>query len=275
VSHEKADSTFLCDLARKAGAAILNVARGGDLGVEYKADESPLTKADRASHDIIVAALRDKTPDIPIISEEDAQTAAVEERLKYKKFWIVDPLDGTKEFIQNRTDYTVNIALVEGNVPVLGVVYAPVRDWLYFGQTNPGGANEAFKQIGDEAPQPLPLPENKHDDIVAVRSRSHAVDSEEEVLAKFAPARTMSMGSSLKFCLLAEGLADVYFRAGPTWEWDTAAADAVLRAAGGITLTPDGRELLPYNKPSGKNDNGFFALARPELRARMDSPDTP
>lgn len=264
------DSSFLGDLARKAGQAILAVARGGDLGVEFKSDESPLTKADRASHDIIVAALRGITPEIPIISEEDSGTVPVEERLKFKKFWIVDPLDGTKEFIQNRTDYTVNIALISDGRPVLGVVYAPVRDWLFFGQTNSDGSAEAFKQVGDEAPRPLPLTENRHDDIVAVRSRSHAVDSELDVLKKFAPARTMSMGSSLKFCLLAEGLADVYYRAGPTNEWDTAAADAVLRAAGGITLRPDGKEPLPYNKPSGKNDDGFFALGKPELRAMLD-----
>lgn len=266
----RADSAFLCDLARKAGAAILDVARGGELGVEYKKDESPLTRADRASHEIIVTALREKTPEIPIISEEDTERASAEERANYKKFWIVDPLDGTKEFIRNRTDYTVNIALVAGTVPVMGVVYAPVRNWLYFGRTNADGTREAFKQDGQAAPQPLPLAENAHDDIVAVRSRSHAIDSELDILAKFAPARTISMGSSLKFCLLAEGQADVYFRAGPTWEWDTAAADAVLRAAGGITLTPDAGAPLPYNKPTGKNDNGFFALATPELRARMD-----
>ncbi len=264
------DNTFLCNLARKAGRAILDIARSGDLGVEYKADESPLTKADRASHNIIVSALREKTPDIPIISEEDTSRVSVEERLKYKKFWIVDPLDGTKEFVQNRSDYTVNIALVENKTPVLGVVYAPVRDWLFFGRTHADGSTEAFKQIGSDAPLPLPLAENAHDDIVAVRSRSHAVDGELEVLKTFAPARTLSMGSSLKFCLLAEGQADVYFRAGPTCEWDTAAADAVLRAAGGITLTPDGKAPLPYNKTSGKNDNGFFALARTELRAKLD-----
>jgi len=265
------DSSFLCELARKAGRAILDISRGGDLGVEFKSDETPLTKADRASHDIIVSALREKTPDVPIISEEDAARVPAEERAEYKNFWLVDPLDGTKEFIQNRPDYTVNIALISGRQPVLGVVYAPVRDWMYFGRTNPDGTIFAFKQIGeDDTPQTLPLPENAHEDIVAVRSRSHAVESELDVLARFAPARTMSMGSSLKFCLLAEGQADVYYRAGPTWEWDTAAADAVLRAVGGLVLTPDGKDILPYNKPSGKNDNGFFALARPELRAMLD-----
>ncbi|MBN1555711.1 MAG: 3'(2'),5'-bisphosphate nucleotidase CysQ [Phycisphaerae bacterium] len=264
------DSSFLCDLARRAGAAILEVARGGELGVEYKSDETPLTRADRASHDIIVSALRETTPGIPVISEEDAERVPFAKRAEYKKFWIVDPLDGTKEFVRNRADYTVNIGLVSGAVPVMGVVYAPVRDWTYFGQTHPDGTTEAFKQIGDETPQPLPLPENAHEEIVAVRSRSHAVDGEEDILAKFSPARTVSMGSSLKFCLLAEGQADVYYRAGPTWEWDTAAADAVLRAAGGITLTPDGKEPLPYNKPSGKNENGFLAFANPKLRARLD-----
>ncbi|MBN1941940.1 MAG: 3'(2'),5'-bisphosphate nucleotidase CysQ [Phycisphaerae bacterium] len=267
---DEVDSTFLCDLARKAGRAILDVARGGDLGVEYKADESPLTKADRASHEIIVSALREKTPDIPVISEEDAESLPVEERLKWKKFWIVDPLDGTKEFIQNRTDYTVNIALVSDCQPVMGVVYAPVRDWLYFGRADADGAVEAFKQIGEGARQPLPLPENAHEGIVAARSRSHPVDSEVDVLARFNPGRTISIGSSLKFCLLAEGLADVYYRASPTWEWDTAAADAVLRAAGGLVLTPDGQKPLPYNKPSGRNDDGFFAFARPELRKILD-----
>lgn len=267
---DEVDNTFLCNLARRAGDAILKIARGGDLGVEYKADESPLTKADRASHDIIVAALREKTPNIPVISEEDGKSVAVEERLKFKTFWIVDPLDGTKEFIQNRADYTVNIALIQDRAPVLGVVYAPVRDWLFFGRTNGDGAAEAFKQVGEGVRQPLPLPENAHSDIVAVRSRSHAVESELNVLAKFAADRTVSMGSSLKFCLLAEGQADVYYRAGPTWEWDTAAADAVLRAAGGITLTPDGKNILPYNKPSGRNDNGFLALSNPELRAMLE-----
>jgi 3'(2'), 5'-bisphosphate nucleotidase len=263
--------SFLCELARKAGRAILDVARGGELGVKLKSDETPLTKADQASHDIIVSALRTKTPDVPIISEEDTARVSAEDRAGYKKFWIVDPLDGTKEFIQNRPDYTVNIALISSRQPVLGVVYAPARDWLYFGRTNPDGTFLAFKQVGENnTPQALPLPENAHDDIVAVRSRSHAVDGELDVLARFAPAKTISVGSSLKFCLLAEGQADVYFRASPTWEWDTAAGDAVLRAVGGITLTPDGKTPLPYNKPSGRNDGGFFALARPELRAMLD-----
>lgn len=263
------DILFLCDLARRAGAAIMDIYRSDDLGVERKSDDSPLTRADRASHEMIVAALRTRTPEIPIVSEEDAEPISPDERAKWNTFWLVDPLDGTKEFIQKRADFTVNIALVVNRRPVVGVVYAPARDWLYFGQREKGVTGQAYKQVGNAAPLPLPLADNAHEDIVAVRSKSHASDAEEAVLAKFAPTRTMSMGSSLKFCLLAEGQADVYYRHGPTWEWDTAAADAVLTAAGGVLLTPDGRAELPYNKPTGKNDHGFLALARPELRKKI------
>lgn len=254
------DKDFLIALARQAGHAIMEVFDSADFGVEMKGDDSPLTKADTASHHIISPALIKRFPSIPVISEEDNSSVPYEERKGWDLFWLVDPLDGTKEFIKRDKDFTVNIALVKNGQPLWGVVYAPARNWLYC-----GGILEKTKKFSDgENGVSLPLEDaSLRDKVIAVRSKSHAKPEEEIVLEKYGVTETVSMGSSLKFCLVAEGTADLYFRSGPTWEWDTAAAHAVVLGAGCDVL--DGQAPLRYNKPTLKNDNGFLCL-RNELK---------
>lgn len=255
------DMAALGELARKAGAAIMEVFNSGEFDVEAKDDSSPLTRADTASHAVIAAGLERLSPEIPVISEE-GRDVLLEERQAWARFWCVDPLDGTKEFIRREQDFTVNIALVENGLPTLGVVYAPARDWLYTGRRGEG----AWKTAGGRT-LPLPLSDAAHDGVVAVRSKSHPQPEEATVLDALGVTDTTSMGSSLKFCLVAEGAADVYYRAGPTWEWDTAAAHAVVAASGGEVLF-DGAELR-YNKPTLKNDNGFLCVRDAALAARV------
>jgi len=248
----KPDLAVLSALAREAGAAILEVARTGDLSVEAKADHSPLTQADRRAHEIIVAGLKAIDPAIPVYSEE-GRAVPYAERRDWACFWLVDPLDGTKEFIRREQDFTVNIALIRGAEPVLGVVYAPARDWLYTGCAGAG----AWKEAGG-ARQALPRPQAPRAGLVAVRSKSHASPEEDAFFARYEIADAVSMGSSLKFCLVAEGAADIYYRHGPTCEWDTAAAHAVVRASGGVVRAADGGELA-YNKESCLNP-GFVCV---------------
>ena len=249
------DKTFLNDLARKAGDAIMEVFNSADFGVEIKGDDSPLTKADTASHQVIAPALKERFPDIPVISEEDNNEIPFKDREGWNYFWLVDPLDGTKEFIKREKDFTVNIALVEKGNPIWGVVLAPVRDWLYYG----GTLEQTVKVEPGKAPVKLPFADSDdRDSIVAVRSKSYAKPEEEVVLEKYGVTETVSMGSSLKFCLVAEGTADLYFRAGPTWEWDTAAAHAVVLGADCIVTEKD--KTLVYNKPTLKNDYGFLCV---------------
>lgn len=249
------DKLYLNNLAREAGAAIMNIFDSADFAVEIKGDDSPLTKADTASHRIIVPALKKRFPSIPVISEEDNSSVPFEERKDWSLFWLVDPLDGTKEFIKREKDFTVNIALIKDGEPLWGVVYAPARDWLYCG----GTLEASRKEVPGEAPRTLPFADSpERNSIIAVRSKSHAKPEEETVLKKYGVTDTVSMGSSLKFCLVAEGTADLYFRAGPTWEWDTAAAHAVV--LGADCAVYDGDVPLRYNKPSLKNDFGFLCL---------------
>jgi len=251
----KEDTLFLKELAREAGSAIMDVFYSSDFGEEIKGDNSPLTKADTASHQIITPALKKRFPQIPVISEEDSSSVSYEEREKWNLFWLVDPLDGTKEFIKRDKDFTVNIALVKEGQPVWGVVYAPARGWLYWGGPKEG----AYKQGENDTPEKMPFAAAlDRETVIAVRSKSHAKPDEEIVLKKYGVSDTVSMGSSLKFCLVAEGEADLYYRAGPTWEWDTAAAHAVVSGSG--CKIYDGDELLQYNKPTLKNDRGFLCI---------------
>jgi 3'(2'), 5'-bisphosphate nucleotidase len=227
-------------IARQAGARIMGI-YGGDIAVTYKGDDSPLTAADAAAHEEILAGLTQLTPDIPVWSEESA-TVPFAERGRWPRFWLVDPLDGTKEFIKRNGEFTVNIALVEGHTPVLGVVLAPALDREYFGH---GG--KAFRVDSGGAPRAIHVRQATSSPVRVAGSRSHRGDSLDGFLGAIGPHEFISMGSSLKFCLVAEGLADVYPRLGPTSEWDTAAAQAVLTAAGGEVTTLQG-EALPYNK---------------------------
>lgn len=254
------DKAFLNELARKAGNAIMDVFNSADFGVEIKSDDSPLTKADTASHQTIAPLLKKRFPQIPVISEEDNKSVPYELRKEWKQFWLIDPLDGTKEFIKREKDFTVNIALIENGVPIWGVVYAPVRDWLYYG----GTIEPSIKEESEGQKRIMPFSSGlKRNSVIAVRSKSHAKPEEEVILERFGVTETVSMGSSLKFCLVGEGSADLYFRAGPTWEWDTAAAHAVVLGSGCSVY--EGDAPLIYNKITLKNDNGFLCV-RNELK---------
>jgi 3'(2'), 5'-bisphosphate nucleotidase len=221
----------------------MDVYRSGDTGETSKSDNSPLTLADLAAHRIIVDALPRLTLGIPILSEEAADIP-YQVRAQWTRFWLVDPLDGTKEFIKRNGEFTVNIALIEHGVPVLGVVYAPVPDVCYFGAVGAG----VFVRRGNAAVQPITVkPHVAGEPIKVVASRSHRDERTEALLEKLGAHQCISMGSSLKLCLVAEGAAHFYPRLGPTMEWDTAAAHAVVSAAGGTVCDMTGEELH-YNK---------------------------
>jgi len=240
-------------LVTEAEKAILEVYASGH-EVEYKSDDSPITRADRAAHEILVAGLTRLTPDVPVLSEESTAQHAREVRGAWREFWLVDPLDGTKEFISRNGEFTVNVALVRDHRPVLGVVGAPVLGVTYYGAEGHG----AFKlQPGRPAERIHVRP--AADPLVVVGSRSHRGDSLDGVLAKLGAHELRPMGSSLKFCLVAEGAADFYPRLGPTSEWDTAAAQAVVEAAGGAVTALDGRPLR-YNERDTLLNPHFLAV---------------
>ena len=229
-------------IARAAGDAILTIYRQ-PFAVEYKQDESPLTAADQGAHEVIVQALARLTPDIPVLSEEsDAET--MQARLGWSRYWLVDPLDGTKEFVSRNGEFTVNIALIDHGRPVWGLVYAPVLDRLWYGGKEVGawrvadGTHKAIQTRPHEAGQAWRV----------VGSRNHLSQATLDYLAPLGEVELVSMGSSLKFCIIAEGGAELYPRLAPTCEWDTAAAQAVLEGAGGSVTQLDG-SALAYNKP--------------------------
>ena len=257
----KVDLKSLIEIARQAGQKIMKIYDAGDIEVEYKDDESPLTKADTASHTVIKESLEKLYPEIPIISEE-GKDISYERRQDWKSFWLVDPLDGTKEFIKRNGEFTVNIALVENNKPIVGVVFAPALNVLYSGDKETG----AFKQVNDSKMEKIHTNSHKEEQLVVVQSRSHSSSAEDEFFSRYSIADSISKGSSLKFCLVAESTADIYFRAGPTWEWDTAAGHAVVTAAGGKVVFGD--DDLKYNKPTLKNDNGFICVGNENLLNR-------
>jgi 3'(2'), 5'-bisphosphate nucleotidase len=241
----------LVEICRQAGAAILEW-YDGDMGVTHKADDSPLTKADLASHELIEAQLDKHWGDIPVLSEESA-TIPFDTRRGWQQYWLVDPLDGTKEFISRNGEFTVNIALINEHRPVLGVVHVPVTDTSYLGVVGMG----AWRQQGEEAKTRINVRQPAAAPPVIVGSRSHANPELAEQLEKLGPYELTSMGSSLKFCHLAEGLADFYPRLGPTCEWDTAAAQAVVEAAGGKVVTIDGSRLEYNHKETYLNPHFF------------------
>ncbi|MCX8281343.1 3'(2'),5'-bisphosphate nucleotidase CysQ [Phyllobacterium sp. 0TCS1.6C] len=248
-------------MAIDAGQEILRIYEEG-CDVLLKEDKSPVTAADHAAEAIILEALRRATPDIPIVAEEEISGGHVPGELG-SRFYLVDPLDGTREFVNRNGDFTVNIALIEHGAPVLGVVYAPVRGWLFLG--GPDGAEEAGigeggKVTGRRAISCRKAPAQ----LIAVASRSHRTPETNSYLEGFTVGECVSVGSSIKFGLLARGEADIYPRLGRTMEWDTAAGDAVLRAAGGATLTLDG-QLLTYGRRNQANDADF---ANPGFVAR-------
>ena len=241
-------------ICHRAGKAILDVYEQ-DFSVTHKEDNSPLTQADLASHTIICDALAALTPNIPLLSEESTEIDFATRR-RWRQYWLVDPLDGTREFVNRNGEFTVNIAFISDHAPVFGVVHVPVTGISYTGIEQHGASRQDPGQtpVGIHVRQPCANP------VVVVGSRSHANPKLLHYLAAIGDYELVSMGSSLKFCLLAEGKADFYPRLGPTSEWDTAAAHAVVNAAGGQIITLLGEPLL-YNQKESLLNPEFLVIA--------------
>ncbi len=253
----------IVDISRKAGQAIMEIYADPANAVMTKSDNSPLTQADLAADRVIGAGLDMLDLGYPVLSEESAEVA-YDERKNWQRFWLVDPLDGTREFIRRNGEFTVNIALIENGVPVLGVVYAPVLDVCYFAARGVG----AFVKRGTADAQTVSVKAHVHGEPVkVVASRSHADERTTALLKKLGDYQYISMGSSLKLCLVAEGAAHFYPRLGPTMEWDTAAAHAVVNQAGGIVCNQNGDELC-YNKPDLHNPE-FFVFAASDTQLKL------
>jgi len=246
----------LVNISVRAGAAILEV-YSREFDVVHKEDASPLTQADLASHRLIRDALQALTPETPLLSEESA-ALDFDTRSGWTEYWLVDPLDGTKEFIKRNGEFTVNIALIRNHKPILGIVHVPVSGLTYWGIDGAGAG--LINAEGQSRPIKVRIP--CADPVVVVGSRSHANPVLEQHLSSLGNYEMVSMGSSLKFCLVAEGKADFYPRLGPTSEWDTAAAHAVVNAAGGQVVTLDGQALQYNTKPSLLNPE-FLVIADP------------
>jgi 3'(2'), 5'-bisphosphate nucleotidase len=233
-------------LAHEAGRRIMRF-YGGKGGVVLKKDASPLTAADAASHEFLVEHLTGLIPGAPVVSEESEESHS--QPLDAKgRYWLIDPLDGTKEFIKATNEFTVNVALMEGGRPVLGVVHAPALDLTYFGLRNSG----AWRQVDSQPPVLISTRRAEAARLSVVASKDHAGPLVQAMLARLDQPTLQSMGSSLKFCLVAEGKADIYLRDLPTMEWDTAAAQCVVESAGGSVCSLDGRPL-GYGKPDLRN----------------------
>jgi 3'(2'), 5'-bisphosphate nucleotidase len=249
------DIHSLIRTAREAGDAILEIYRQ-DFEIYEKQDASPLTEADLASHRIIVDALQKLTPDTPVLSEEDADIPFAE-RSRWSSYWLIDPLDGTKEFIKKNDEFTVNIALVEEHRPRIGVVHVPATGVTFYGESGKGAFRiEEGETVQIHVTRPAQTP------LRIAGSRSHAGSSLQTFLEKIGEYEIVSMGSSLKLCLVAEGKADIYPRLGPTSEWDTAAAQAVVEAAGGMVTDTSGNPLLYNTKESLLNPH-FLVFGDP------------
>jgi 3'(2'), 5'-bisphosphate nucleotidase len=256
---DRTDLDFLIATACDAGGEILKV-YATDFGVTRKEDASPLTEADLRSHHLITRRLRERYPDTPILSEENSEESPYEIRRQWREFWLVDPLDGTKEFIKRNGQFTVNIALIREGRPVAGVVYAPVLERLYYALAGHG----AFRVLNGTAPTRLEPPGGPNGDrLVIAGSLSHPTPEMDAFVAeqrrKYKHVEFLPMGSSLKICLVADGEADLYPRFGPTMEWDTAAAHAVAREAGRTVVAHGTTQELPYNKRSLLN--GWFVVS--------------
>lgn len=251
-------------LALEAGDRIMEVYNGPDFEVKAKSDASPVTEADEAADALISAGLRAAFPEVALITEEQADSHA----LNASTFLIVDPLDGTKEFVQRRGDFTVNIAYVEHGVPVRGIVYAPAKGRLFYTLANGTSVEEtgAFDKNapGEQRPIAVSVPDNGA--LMVVASKSHRDAATDEYIGKYNVKDMRSAGSSLKFCLVATGEADLYPRLGRTMEWDTAAGDAVLRGAGGHVVRFDDHTPLAYGKQGW--DNPFFIALAPGVELK-------
>ena len=245
-------------LSIEAGAAIMDIYQRDDLGVRAKSDASPVTEADEAADALISSGLTSEFPTIPLVTEEQAAT----HNLDVRTFLIVDPLDGTKEFVKRRGDFTVNIALVEDGVPTLGVVYAPAKGRLFLTNATGGAVEETGDLLPDVVGTTRALSVSNPDNsaLRVVASKSHRDQATDDYIGLYQVADSVAAGSSLKFCLVAVGEADFYPRLGPTMEWDTAAGHAVLAAAGGQVVERESHAPLKYGKGGFRNPH-FLAFA--------------
>ncbi|MBO4337217.1 MAG: 3'(2'),5'-bisphosphate nucleotidase CysQ [Lachnospiraceae bacterium] len=255
-----------------AGRAILDIYENADdIEIEKKGDGSPLTKADRRSNGIIVKHLKNAFPDHAILSEEEKDDKS---RLSNPLCFVVDPLDGTKEFIKRNGQFTVNIALAHEHRTVMGVIYVPVTGDLYYGSQDNGSFLAKVSELrnGEDIDMSEPVKLHVSDvtgtqNLRVVASSSHLAPQMEEMIKKYDLKNLVMMGSSLKGCLVAKGDADIYFRHNPTMEWDTAAMQAIAEAAGAIFCQMDDTPML-YNRENSLNDKGFYVINRPENRLR-------
>ena len=241
IELEKIELEKIVTIAKEAGSAIMEIYKK-DFTIEYKDDKSPLTEADTKANEIICNALIELYPNIPIMSEENKQTE-YEVRKSWEYYWCIDPIDGTKEFIKKNDEFTVNIALIHKNIPVLGVVYAPAIGEMYKAKQGKG----AFK---NNQKLPLHINSNPKEKLSIVASKSHLSQETQEFIDNLETKEIeqVSKGSSLKLCMVAEGIADIYPRLAPTMEWDTAAADAIVRESGKMTYQFESKKSVNYNK---------------------------
>lgn len=241
-------------LAQQTGEQILALYRQSETpSVETKTDGSPITQADRVANDMILEKLAQITPDIPVLSEEATDIPYVE-RARWDRYWLVDPLDGTKEFLEHTGDFTVNIALIEHHQPVMGVIYAPVSGATYYAEKGVG----AYRQLLDGQPERIQT-QSRPQSVRIISSRRHAVDALAPILAQLPHYEMLYMGSSIKFCKIAEGSADIYPRLGLTSEWDTGAGQCILEAAGGCVVDLHGLPLR-YNRGDSIQNPHFIAF---------------
>lgn len=250
----------------RAGQAILEIYNSDrDFNTETKSDDSPVTDADKAAHIVLYKTLSEIDQNIPVLSEE-GNMPDFDTRSSWGRYWIIDPLDGTKEFIKRNGEFTVNVALIEGGVPILGVVHVPVLGITYAGTSDLGAIK--IDSAGEKAITPRSAPEKGQGPVKVVASRSHGSEAVEKCVNKlekyFGSTERKSMGSSLKLCLVAEGEADIYPRLAPTSEWDTAAAQAVVEAAGGIVLDDD-LKVLRYNTKADILNPHFYVIGDPNF----------
>lgn len=243
------------EIAISAGGVILDI-YGRRFEINEKSDQTPVTEADLAASELIVSELQRLTPDIPVISEE-SQLPAYKERKQWQRFWLVDPLDGTREFIDHTGEFTINIALIEGDSPVLGIIYAPVLGTYYYACRNEG----AYKREGTQQPQQLKVRNWQDGKVILACGRSRCGVILQQLMQRLPEYEVITLGSALKSCLVAEGKADLYARFGPTSEWDTAAAQILLEEAGG-SITDLSLMPLRYNCQEGVLNPHFIACGQ-------------
>ncbi len=247
----------IVSVAKLAGQKIMAVYESDEFNITQKSDNTPLTKADVAAHDVIIKGLSELEIQYPILSEESVKIPFTE-RSSWQTYWLVDPLDGTREFIKRNGEFTVNIALVSDHCPLLGVIYTPVKDVCYYACKSHG----AFKQIGNQAPIRLHAKKKLTNCPTIAGSRSHQDDSLQRFLSNIGEHEIFAMGSSLKSCLVAEGEVDIYPRLGPTSEWDTGAAQCIVEEAGGAIIGTNGKALL-YNTKDSLLNPDFLVVGDP------------